>query len=296
MRFALPTVCVAIVLSGALPVQEAVAAEKLWDGGAGTAYWHDANNWSPDGVPGPGDMAHPDGGTPEIVAGDDLTNGTFWVQTTVQMSGGTLRVTDAMGGPGYAGIYLNGQTFAQSGGTVIQTHAWGIGNGNGMANYWGSGHLRVSGAASVTISNGFSCEAGALTVSGHEASIGINSIGPLGWDEKGWGTFTAVLDADARFSTVNVTNAVELGRGGVNTSLFQLQLATGFSVPPDGGQQWTIIHTGSGFGGFGRFGNVAEGDIITTNNYRFKASYLSNSGRDFTLSLPVSDGTTIVVK
>ena len=27
------------------------AATKTWDGGAGTVYWADANNWNPDGVP-----------------------------------------------------------------------------------------------------------------------------------------------------------------------------------------------------------------------------------------------------
>ena len=34
---------------------EASAAIKTWDGGAGTLSWNDANNWSPDGVPGAGD-------------------------------------------------------------------------------------------------------------------------------------------------------------------------------------------------------------------------------------------------
>ena len=31
------------------------AVEKTWDGGAGTANWHDAANWSPDGVPAAAD-------------------------------------------------------------------------------------------------------------------------------------------------------------------------------------------------------------------------------------------------
>ncbi len=66
-----------------------------WDGGALTTSWHDAANWSPDGLPGPGDIAcipegavavHDTGAT--TIAGSRAT-------VTWPVNGGSLEITDA---------------------------------------------------------------------------------------------------------------------------------------------------------------------------------------------------------
>ncbi|MBW3593440.1 MAG: hypothetical protein KY396_07085, partial [Actinobacteria bacterium] len=74
-------------------------ATKTWDGGAGTTSWHDAANWSPDGVPGVDDHVC----IPEDASGDvtvrlttTATVKSIEVGETLDIAGGgTLDLTDA---------------------------------------------------------------------------------------------------------------------------------------------------------------------------------------------------------
>jgi hypothetical protein len=74
------------------------AVEKTWDGGAGTANWHDAANWSPDGVPAAADDVVIGAGPAEVLytsTTGDRTVATLSCSTVLRITGGTLQ------GPGY---------------------------------------------------------------------------------------------------------------------------------------------------------------------------------------------------
>jgi len=70
-------VLVTVSFSVLLGSQEAFAAAKTWDGGAGTLNWNDGDNWNPNGVPAPNDII-------TIPSGNDVT---LDIDFTVGISG-----------------------------------------------------------------------------------------------------------------------------------------------------------------------------------------------------------------
>ena len=118
-----------------------------WDGGALTTSWHDAANWSPDGLPGPSDVVC-------IPAGITVVHSS-WITTTVSaiaseggldLAGGTLEITDEST-IGTFDLGTNGSTFTGAGNlTVDNVFTWTQGT---LA---GAGVLTVAAAATGSIS------------------------------------------------------------------------------------------------------------------------------------------------
>ena len=158
----------------------ATAATKTWDGGAGTSSWHDAANWSPDGVPGAGDdvvlsgaitVAHSVGTS--SIASLSLTFGTLVV------SGGALEVEglfdvvsgtlDYTGGVVDAAVRLRSSSLLKIGPAATAPFAAVV---NGNATLLGRIHpgqsVLVQGSnafasSTLTLADGSSC-AGTLTM------------------------------------------------------------------------------------------------------------------------------------
>ena len=140
------------------------AAEKTWDGGAGTANWHDANNWSPDGIPGETDTVTIGAAFPEVVytsTAGDRTVRTLTCDTVLRITSGTLRVTDGgtiagrltMTGGGICAGMTAGASIALSGEANSMTSATLV-----------CGSLRVAAGASLSLAN--TTLAGTLTNDG----------------------------------------------------------------------------------------------------------------------------------
>src|SRR5262245_9149779 len=92
LRLTLVRACFAATLvccTGALGVT------KTWDGGAGTLSWHDANNWNPDGVPGPADDVSIDvAGTITVTYSTGTTTiNSLACEENLTFTGGTLIVS-----------------------------------------------------------------------------------------------------------------------------------------------------------------------------------------------------------
>lgn len=122
-----------------------VFAEKEWDGGAGTQEWHDANNWNPDGVPGP---------THDVCI-DNATSTVFFISGTtdilsldaedpLQISGGTLNLTDTTANSEATSLTLTNGTLGGAGTLVVQPGGIMIWSGGIMT---GPGTTRISPAS-----------------------------------------------------------------------------------------------------------------------------------------------------
>ncbi|MFP4053451.1 MAG: beta strand repeat-containing protein, partial [Phycisphaerae bacterium] len=85
-----------IVLALALIVliSTSAGAQSVWDGGAGTDNWNDADNWSPDGIPAAGDTAQFAGASPyAVTVGSPSTVGTLSFTAGDYTLGGTGDLT-----------------------------------------------------------------------------------------------------------------------------------------------------------------------------------------------------------
>ncbi|MEY3022895.1 MAG: hypothetical protein RIS86_2093, partial [Planctomycetota bacterium] len=98
MKTSLPAALRAfLMLVPTLGVATAHAVEKTWDGGAGTANWHDAANWSPDGIPAEDDTVAIGAAFTEVVyssTAGDRTIRSLACDTVLRVTGGTLRVSE----------------------------------------------------------------------------------------------------------------------------------------------------------------------------------------------------------
>jgi len=256
---------------------------EYWQGA--DTNWGTIGNWWTAGPGGPNgslpattDNTWVRSGTATVNAGDSFTVNSLWAQGAITLKdGGYLEITGATdsGNPGYAATYLNGSTFTQDGGTFITSS---LANGNGTYRvtggtatlggiwiYWGFGTMDVGGTANITITGVLSCEAGFITLRGHQASVSASNLPNFGSNNGAGSVFKAVLDSDSGFSTLNLTNNMIIDP----RATFALELASGFT--PSAGMSWTIIRTGMGI--THTFSNLPEGGVITAGGVAFTASY-----------------------
>ena len=148
------------------------AVEKTWDGGAGTANWHDAANWSPDGIPAAADDVVIGAGPAEVLytsTTGDRTVATLSCSTVLRITGGTLRVSN--GGTISGRLTMTGGSFCPgfSSGTPLDL----TGTNNSIANATLlCGTLRVGSGATLSLASsaiaGGIVNDGTVTVSGNQ--------------------------------------------------------------------------------------------------------------------------------
>ena len=136
-----------------LAAAPAHAAEKSWDGGAGTANWHDAANWSPDGIPVETDAVVIGAAFPEVVytsTTGDRTIATLACDTVLRVTGGTLRVAD--GGTIAGRLTMTGGTLCAglaAGAEVVLSGKGNAVSGSTLA----CGSVRVTAAATLSLAS-----------------------------------------------------------------------------------------------------------------------------------------------
>ncbi|MCX5650800.1 MAG: hypothetical protein NTU45_05355, partial [Planctomycetota bacterium] len=150
------------------------AVEKTWDGGAGTANWHDAANWSPDGIPAAADDVVIGSGPAEVVytsTAGDRTVATLSCSTVLRITSGTLRVSS--GGTISGRLTMTGGSFCPgfSSGTPLDL----TGTNNSVANATLlCGTLRVASGATLSLAS--STISGALVNDGTVTMSGSQTV------------------------------------------------------------------------------------------------------------------------
>ena len=92
----------------------APACTTTFDGGAGTSSWHDAANWSTDAVPGPSDhVCIPN--VPVNYSAGDTSILSLQSQGTLELTGGSLSLTDATNASTTVTLTQSGGTLAGAG-------------------------------------------------------------------------------------------------------------------------------------------------------------------------------------
>lgn len=145
-----------------------------------------------------------------------------------------------------------------------------------------SGHGTISNAAAVQMSqlNGNST----LNVTGGNLSINFAtgiSAGTVGFSMANSGAGLAKINATINatgFSTINIGGDLSFGGNGLTRTQFNLALD---NFAPTVGSTFTILSaTGNFVGTQGRFGNVANDDILTVGGIDFRANYNTGIGND----------------
>jgi hypothetical protein len=120
--------------------------------------------------------------------------------------------------------------------------------------YNGNGNVKVEGG-------GLTLNFGQLNMSGSYAGNGSTKI-------------EAVLTGTG-FSTINVATNVIFDITGSNGTEFQLSLGSGYVH--SNGTTYTIIDAAGDFTGYGRFGNVANNQVLSVDGNCFCANYITNA-------------------
>ncbi|MBL9119770.1 MAG: hypothetical protein JNL80_07645, partial [Phycisphaerae bacterium] len=177
-----------------LTASPALGETKVWDGGAGTNSWHDATNWSPDGVPTTADDVVIDAPGPlTVTVNNSATALTLTCSNGISILSGSLSLADAstchdfqqsggslagagtlavtgsfawskgsMDGPGAtvvmpgASVSLAGTTSPRFLGRELELRADGTTTMDSSSNpiYFSGGTLRIASGATLTASGG----------------------------------------------------------------------------------------------------------------------------------------------
>ncbi len=292
-----------IITLAVAPIASAIT--RTWDGGAGTLSWHDANNWDPDGVPGPADDVLIDVPAPTIAI--TYSTGTSTInsltsQENLTLSGGTLNISAASAIN--AAFTLSGGTLGGSG-TVTITGAvsWTAGamSGSGQTIIEAGGSLSLSGglkhlsrtlvndgtatwsSGDWLFANGTYTSNGPFTAS---TTVPLTAAGDVGTSVfNSNGTFTKEGTGTVTFlpnpNVMAFNNA-----GSVNVNAGTLQLNSGASNAGQmsaGGGNISITPSGA-------FTNTGTVNIAATRTVTITSGTFSNSGT----GLVKGNGTLIV--
>ena len=179
----------------------------VWDGSAGDQNWFTAANWTPDGVPGPGDSATLDISS-AITLGSNTSVGSFTQSNGFLQGTGTLTVLNNFTWTG--GTEQGGGTTAVAPGA---TFAWSDSTLSGRT-LTNAGNATVAGTV-ITFAGGAQfINSGTLTDTStgnllfNNSTPGVNSFlitGTGSFTRSGSGTMTTVLVPLTNDGTVNVT-------------------------------------------------------------------------------------------
>lgn len=214
---------------------------------------------------------------------------------TVNHTSGTLLIG---GGSGMrrliiaasAGVSVSGNNGAYSFGGILATapilsvtDGFSIGRRPGESGTLSlSGYGTISTASTSVMSqlNGSSI----LNVTGGNHSINLAtgiSPGTTGFSMANSGGGLAIINAtidSTGFSTINIGGDVDFGGNNLTRTQFNLSLD---NFAPTVGSTFTILSaTGNFVGTQGRFGNVANDDILTVDGIDFRANYNTGIGND----------------
>ncbi|MEI8207052.1 MAG: hypothetical protein WCG03_09270, partial [Kiritimatiellales bacterium] len=192
------------------------------------------------------------------------TAGTFTGQRiAIASSTNTATITGRSGTYNFSGgaISLSAASYIQVGSRPGETGYFNLsGTGSVAADQLGLGLF--NGNATVKV------EGGGLTLNFGQ----INMAGT--YPGNGSTKIEAVLTGTG-FSTINVATNVMFDIPTSNGTEFQLSLGSGYVH--SNGTTYTIIDAAGDFTGYGRFGNVANNQVLTVDDNYFRANYITNT-------------------
>jgi hypothetical protein len=149
----------------------------------------------------------------------------------------------------------------------------------------GYGEVKVGNELGMSRANGTS----EIRIEGGNLDISVANDMIIRGGGAGFATIRGVID-NTGFSTINVGGNVFFHPTNTNRATFALELGAGYTHVLN--TVYTIIDAeglfqfrdGTTITSGGRFGNVANNDILTVGGYDFRANYVTNDGTQFTLT------------
>ncbi|MFO0826792.1 MAG: HYR domain-containing protein [Phycisphaerales bacterium] len=224
----------ASILVPALSAATAGAAVKTWDGGAGTQLWSDAANWSPDGVPGPGDDAIIDvAGSITVTINSAVTVSSLTCAETLVMNGNlTIGAASTISGAfnwnggtlsGSAPLLVSGTATLASGSTkVLDRMTLSI---SGAGSWDGAGGFTFTDSGTSTKSFLEILDGGTFTLPTNDTGFGVsgpghalNNFGTL--IKPGAGTFTCAISLNNSKTITVAGGSLDITGGGTNDGAY----------------------------------------------------------------------------